>query len=72
MVVGANGELSDDWTWDAYYQLGYNSREQYLLRQSISENHYRALNAATNPANGQAVCRGLRSSDPSVVAAAAG
>ena len=72
LVVGANGELTDGWTWDTYYQLGYNSREQYLLRQSITNNHYRALNAATNPATGQPICRDLLSPDPSVVAAAAG
>jgi outer membrane receptor protein involved in Fe transport len=72
LVVGANGALSDGWTWDTYYQLGYNSREQYLLRQSITTNHYRALNAATNPANGQPICRDLLSTDPAVVAAAAG
>ena len=71
-VVGANGELSDGWTWDTYYQLGYNSREQYLLRQSITNNHYRALNAATNPANGQPICRDLLSTNPAVVSAAAG
>ena len=72
LVVGANGDLSDGWTWDTYYQLGYNSREQYLLRQSITNNHYRALNATTNPANGQPICRDLLSPDPNVRAAAAG
>jgi iron complex outermembrane receptor protein len=72
LVVGANGELSDDWTWDAYYQLGYNSREQFLLRQSITNNHYRALNATTDPGTGQPICRDLLSPNPSVVAAAAG
>jgi iron complex outermembrane receptor protein len=71
LVVGANGDLDDNWTWDAYYQLGYNSREQYLLRQSITNNHYRALNATTGP-NGQPICRDLLSPDPNVVAAAAG
>jgi len=70
LVVGANGDLSDGWTWDTYYQLGYNSREQYLLRQSITTNHYRALNAAPGP-NGP-ICRDLLSPDPAVVAAAAG
>jgi len=72
LVVGADGDIDDNWTWDAYYQLGYNSREQFLLRQSITNNHYRALNATTNPANGQPICRDLLSPDPNVVAAAAG
>jgi len=72
MVIGADGELSDGWSWDAYYQLGYDSREQYLERQSITTNHYRALNAATDPATGQPVCRDLLSADPAVRDAAVG
>ena len=72
LVVGAEGELGDDWTWDTYYQYGYDSREQFLVRQSITANHYRALNATTNPATGQPICRDLLSPNPAVVAAAAG
>jgi iron complex outermembrane recepter protein len=72
MVVGANGDIDDDWSWDAYYQLGYDAREQFLLRQSITTNHYRALNAVTDPATGQPTCRDLLSPDPNVRAAAAG
>jgi outer membrane receptor protein involved in Fe transport len=72
LVIGAEGELSDEWSWDTYYQYGYDSREQYLLRQSVTTNHYRALNATTNPATGQPICRDLLSPDPAVVAAAAG
>jgi outer membrane receptor protein involved in Fe transport len=72
LVVGADGALDDNWTWDAYWQYGYNSREQFLLRQSITANHFRALNATTDPATGQPICRDLLSPDPAVVAAAAG
>jgi outer membrane receptor protein involved in Fe transport len=71
LVLGADGALSDGWTWDAYYQLGYNHRHQYLLRQSITTNHYRALDATTD-GSGQPICRDLLSTDPAVVAAAAG
>ncbi len=71
MVIGANGEFSDGWTWDTYYQLAYDSRYQYLLRQSITTNHYRALDATTDT-NGNPICRDLLSSDPAVVAAAQG
>ncbi len=72
MVVGANGELGDKWSWDTYYQLAYDSRHQYLLRQPINTNSFRALDATTNPANGQPICRDLLSPNPAVVAAAAG
>jgi iron complex outermembrane recepter protein len=72
MVIGADGDLNAGWTWDAYYELAYDSRHQYLLRQSITNNHYRALDATTDPATGDPICRDLLSSDPDVVAAAAG
>ncbi len=71
LVVGANGDIDDNWTWDTYWQYGYNSREQFLLRQSITANHFRALNA-TRDSSGQPVCRDLLSTDPAVAAAAAG
>jgi outer membrane receptor protein involved in Fe transport len=72
LVVGADGAIDDNWSWDAYWQYGYNSREQYLLRQSITANHFRALNATTDPGTGQPICRDLLSPNPAVVAAAAG
>lgn len=72
IVLGADGELDDNWTWDAYWQYGYNSREQFLLRQSITTNHFRALDVTSDPGTGQPICRDLLSSDPAVVAAAAG
>lgn len=72
LVVGANGAIDDNWSWDAYWQYGYNSREQFLLRQSISANHFRALDAVADPVTGAPVCRDLLSPDPAVAAAAEG
>lgn len=72
LVLGMDGEINNDWSWDAYYQLGYNNRNQYLLRQSITTKHYRALNATTDPANGQPICSDLLSSVAAVRDAAAG
>ena len=72
LVVGAEGEIDDTWSWDAYYQLAYDSRHQFLLRQPINANFNRALNAVTNPANGQPVCADLLSTNPTVQNAAAG
>jgi outer membrane receptor protein involved in Fe transport len=71
-VLGADGEFSGGWTWDAYYQLAYNERHQYLLRQPINANFSRALNATTNPANGQPICRDLLSTNQATRDAAAG
>ena len=57
LVVGAEGELNDNWTWDTYYQLAYNDRHQYLLRQPINNNFTRALNAVTIPRLGSRSAR---------------
>ena len=43
--MGAEGDFDDNWTWDTYYQIAYNSRHQFLLRQPINANFKRALNA---------------------------
>jgi len=72
LVVGAQGEFSEDWTWDTYYQIAYNDRHQYLLRQPINNNFTRALNAVIDPANGQPTCADLLSTNASVRSAAAG
>ena len=49
LVVGAEGELNDNWTWDTYYQIAYNDRHQYLLRQPINTNFTRALDVVIDP-----------------------
>jgi outer membrane receptor protein involved in Fe transport len=71
-VVGAEGEFSDNWSWDTYYQIAYNDRHQYLLRQPINANFTRALNVVTDPGTGQPTCADLLSTNPTVRAAAAG
>jgi outer membrane receptor protein involved in Fe transport len=71
MVVGAEGEIDDTWSWDAYYQLAYDDRHQYLLRQPINANFTRALNAVAGP-NGQPTCADLLNPNPAIASAAAG
>jgi iron complex outermembrane recepter protein len=71
LVVGAEGDLSDKWSWDAYYQIAYNDRHQFLLRQPINANFTRATNVVLNSA-GQPTCAALLSTNPATVAAAAG
>jgi len=74
LVVGADGELNDNWTWDAYYEIAYNDRHQYLLRQPINANFTRALDVVINPATNQPSCFALSSlnTNPVTRAAAAG
>jgi iron complex outermembrane receptor protein len=72
LVVGAEGDFSDKWSWDTYYQIGYDDRHQYLLRQPINANFARALNAVTDPGTGQPTCADLLSPDQAVRDAAAG
>jgi outer membrane receptor protein involved in Fe transport len=71
-VVGAEGHFSDKWSWDTYYQIGYDDRHQYLLRQPINANFTRALNAVIDPATQQPTCADLLSTNAAVRAAAAG
>ena len=72
LVIGAEGDIDDNWSWDTYWQYGYNSREQFLLRQSVTTKHFRALDATTDPSTGRPICRDLLSPNPAVAAAAAG
>ena len=72
LVTGAKGDFSDKWSWDTYYQIGYDDRHQYLLREPINRNFARALNAVTDPATGQPTCADLLSPNAAVSAAAAG
>jgi outer membrane receptor protein involved in Fe transport len=72
LVVGAEGELNDNWTWDAYYEIAYNDRHQYLLRQPINANFTRALDVVINPATNQPTCAALLSPNAATRAAAAG
>ncbi|HEY5566330.1 MAG TPA: TonB-dependent receptor [Gammaproteobacteria bacterium] len=66
LVIGADGDLSDDWRWDAYYQLAYDSRDQSLLRNPIGSGPtvggvfsrpWRAVDAVIDPSTGDPVCR---------------
>jgi iron complex outermembrane receptor protein len=70
LVVGAEGELNEKWSWDTYYEIAYNDRHQYLLRQPINANFTRALDVMIDPATGQPACAALL--NPATAAAAAG
>jgi iron complex outermembrane receptor protein len=61
-VTGLNGDFSEKWHWDAYYQYGQNRQDESLDHVVVNgaDGVYNflgwALNAVTNPANGQIVC----------------
>ena len=64
-VAGLRGDLIAGWTWDAYYQYG---KTRYQQRREHNLNVFNgnlALDAVTNPANGQIVCR-ITLTNPSV------
>lgn len=59
-VTGIKGDFSSKWHWDAYYQYGQNRQDESLNNVAVNSGTYNflgwALNAVTNPANGQTVC----------------
>ena len=56
MVVGLEGKVFGDWSWDASYQIGRNVYDQPYYGVSIEENYRRASNSVRN-SSGQIVCR---------------
>jgi len=66
-VIGARGEISPAWSYDAYYQYGRNNYSQTYLNDFSVTRLGRALDVVTGP-NGQPVCRStLDGSDPNCV-----
>lgn len=66
-VIGASGELSNVWSYDAYYQYGRTNYQQvYSNEQSISR-LLKALDVVAGP-GGTPICRSVRdNSDPNCV-----
>ncbi len=56
LVLGANGELSENWSWDAYYQYGKTTRDQIGQNYTSNWRYYMATDAVIGP-NGQPACR---------------
>lgn len=55
MVVGVDGDLSDNWRYDAYYSYGRVNRSFRLVNYTSDIRIQQAINATTD-ANGDAVC----------------
>jgi len=63
IVVGFDGKLGDNWSWNAYYQHGWTDYRQRQTNQRINDNFTRAVDAVdegqflTGVPNGNIVCR---------------
>ena len=56
--TGLTGTIFDNrWHWDATYSYGRGETRQNQYNDSTNVNFYAAVDAVTNPANGQIVCR---------------
>jgi len=66
-VLGLTGQLSDTFSWDAYYQYGENSRHSRMTRSRHNEAFVYALDAVRSP-SGQIVCAETLAPRPDPVA----
>jgi len=58
IVVGLRGDLSETWSWDAYFQHGETTRDQIGDGYTTNWRYYMAADAVLN-AQGQPVCRAV-------------
>jgi iron complex outermembrane receptor protein len=63
VVAGLNGEVFSDWSWDAYYQYGKNTRDQTVSNTRVNSFFQYALDAVRAP-NGEIVCRAVLQGNP--------
>jgi len=64
LVAGLNGEIGiGNWTWDAYYQYGRNTRHQSLSRVRVNSFFQLGIDAVDD-GTGKIVCRAKLLGDP--------
>jgi iron complex outermembrane recepter protein len=61
---GLEGDITDSWTWDAYYQHGRNHLTQRLQNTPNGIRRSRALDVVIDPATGDPACRSITSLNP--------
>lgn len=67
-VIGAKGDLSPVWSYDAYYQYGRVNYSQVYTNEFSVARLNRALDVVANPAGGAPICRSvLDGTDPTCV-----
>ena len=62
IMLGIDGRINDDWTWDAYYSYGATSGELTWNYNANAESFFYASDAVRDP-NGNIVCR-IKLTDP--------
>lgn len=67
-VAGLNGAIGSgmfqDWSWDAYYQYGRNTREQFVTNARVNSFFQYSLDAVRDPDTGEIVCRAVLQGNP--------
>jgi len=67
-VVGLNGAIDDNWSWDLYYQYGRSDFSNRQINNLIPGNMSLAADAVVDPATGNTVCAAALSGiDPNCV-----
>ena len=67
-VLGTRGDLSNVWSYDAYYQYGRTNYNQVYKNEFSAARLARALDVVADPVSGNPVCRSvLDGSDPNCV-----
>ncbi|MBO9581458.1 MAG: TonB-dependent receptor [Sphingobium sp.] len=56
-VAGASGNISDNWSWDAYVQYGVTDYHQSTANDRITANYANAIDAVVDPATNKPICR---------------
>jgi outer membrane receptor protein involved in Fe transport len=59
IVLGLNGQISETWGWDVYYQNGETTRDQIGDGYTTNWRYYMATDAVIDPATGQPICRAV-------------
>ena len=63
-LVGLDGKLFADWTWNAYYQYGRNTRNQFRTGTRVNTPFLYAFDAVRDPVTGNPVCAELLKANP--------
>jgi iron complex outermembrane recepter protein len=57
IVAGFEGALSEAWSYEVAFNLGRSEEEEISQKTRLEDRFYAAVDAVTNPATGQPVCR---------------
>ena len=64
IAAGFDGQFSQMWRWDVYYQYGHDHRYQSIIGDRLNTNFSWAVDAVADPATGEPTCRVLLEDSP--------